>query len=173
MCIRDSRYRSWTEVRALIDRAIAHRAELVQAIGETDEKFLAREAKELAAIIETPGVGPEVALALIDFFAEPHNIDAVDDLLGQLTPADVIHETRESAVSGKTVVFTGTLESMSRDEAKSQAEALGAKVSGSVSSKTDLIVAGPGAGSKLKKAADLGIEVIDEAEWARIVSEAK
>jgi DNA ligase (NAD+) len=167
------RYRSWSELRALIDRALERRAELVQAVGETDEKFVAREAKELAAIIETPGVGPEVALALIDFFAEPHNVDAVEDLLGQLAPADVIHETRASEVSGKTVVFTGTLESMSRDEAKSQAEALGAKVSGSVSSKTDLIVAGPGAGSKLKKAAELGIVVIDEAGWAQIVSEAK
>lgn len=167
------RYRSWADFRALIDRAIERRGELVQAVGETDEKFLAREAKELAAIVETPGVGPEVALALIDFFAEPHNIEAVEDLLGQLSPADVIHETRASEVSGKTVVFTGTLESMSRDEAKAQAESLGAKVSGSVSSKTDLIVAGPGAGSKLKKAAELGISVIDEAGWARIVAEAQ
>ncbi|MBY8824059.1 NAD-dependent DNA ligase LigA [Sphingomonas colocasiae] len=167
------RYRSWADFRALIDRAIERRGELVQAVGETDEKFLAREAKELAAVVETPGVGPEVALALIDFFAEPHNIEAVDDLLGQLSPADVIHETRASEVSGKTVVFTGTLESMSRDEAKAQAESLGAKVSGSVSSKTDLIVAGPGAGSKLKKAAELGISVIDEAGWARIVAEAQ
>ncbi len=167
------RYRSWSEFRALIDRALARRGELVQAVGETDEKFLAREAKELAAIIETPGVGPEVALALVDFFAEPHNVDAVDDLLGQLSPSDVIHETKASEVSGKTVVFTGTLESMSRDEAKAQAESLGAKVSGSVSSKTDIIVAGPGAGSKLKKAAELGISVIDEAAWARIVAEAQ
>ncbi|RYD82335.1 MAG: NAD-dependent DNA ligase LigA, partial [Sphingomonadales bacterium] len=108
--------------------------------------------------------------ALIDFFAEPHNAEAVADLLTQLRPTDVIHETRPSAVSGKTVVFTGTLETMSRDEAKAQAEALGAKVSGSVSAKTDLVVAGPGAGSKLKKAADLGIEVIDEAGWAQIVA---
>mgnify|MGYP000087719435 FL=1 len=123
-------------------------------------------------IVETPGVGPEVALALVDFFAEPHNREAVDDLLSQLAPADVIHETRQSAVSGKTVVFTGTLETMSRDEAKAQAEALGAKVSGSVSAKTHLVVAGPGAGSKLKKASELGIEVIDEAAWARIVAEA-
>lgn len=166
------RYQSWDALRAMIDRAIEARDAAVQAVGESDDKFLARTAKELAAIVETPGVGPEVALALIDFFAEPQNAEAVDDLLSQLRPADLIHETRASAVTGKTVVFTGTLETMSRDEAKAQAEALGAKVSGSVSAKTDLVVAGPGAGSKLKKAADLGVEVIDEAAWSRIVAEA-
>ena len=166
------RYRSWAAFRAMIDRALALKAELVQAVGETDDKFLARTAKELAAVVETPGVGPEVALALIDFFAEPHNETAVADLLGQVAPADVIHETRASSVSGKTVVFTGTLETMSRDEAKAQAEALGAKTAGSVSKKTDLVVAGPGAGSKLNKATELGIAVIDEAAWARIVAEA-
>jgi DNA ligase (NAD+) len=164
------RYRSWDALKAMIDRAIEARAAAVQAVGESDEKFAVRTAKELAAIIETPGVGPEVAFALIDFFAEPHNAEAVADLLTQLTPADVIHETRASAVSGKTVVFTGTLETMSRDEAKAQAEALGAKVAGSVSAKTDLVVAGPGAGSKLKKAAELGVAVTDEAGWAEIVS---
>jgi DNA ligase (NAD+) len=167
------RYRSWDALKAMIDRAIEARGAAVQAVGEGDDKFIARTAKELAAIIETPGVGPEVALALIDFFAEPHNQEAVADLLGQLQPSDVIHETRSSAVSGKTVVFTGTLETMSRDEAKAQAEALGAKVAGSVSAKTDLVVAGPGAGSKLKKASDLGVEVTDEAGWARIVAEAQ
>jgi len=167
------RYRSWTELKAMIDRAIEARDTAVPAVGETDEKFTARIAKELAAIVETSGVGPEVALALVDFFAEPHNAEAVADLLSQLQPADVIHETRASAVSGKTVVFTGTLETMSRDEAKAQAEALGAKVAGSVSAKTDLVVAGPGAGSKLKKATDLGIQVIDEAGWAQIVADAQ
>lgn len=166
------RYRSWAEFRAMIDRALDVRGALTQAVGETEDKFLAREAKELAAVVETPGVGPEVALALIDFFAEPHNAEAVSDLLTQLSPADVIHETRASAVSGKTVVFTGTLETMSRDEAKAQAEALGAKVAGSVSAKTDLVVAGPGAGSKLKKASELGVAVTDEAGWAEIVKAA-
>ena len=164
------RYRSWDALKVMIDRAIEARAAAVPAVGESDEKFAIRIAKELAAIIETPGVGPEVAFALIDFFAEPHNAEAVADLLTQLSPADVIHETRASAVSGKTVVFTGTLETMSRDEAKAQAEALGAKVAGSVSAKTDLVVAGPGAGSKLKKAAELGIETTDEAGWAQIVA---
>jgi DNA ligase (NAD+) len=163
------RYSSWAAFREMIDRALARRAELSPVVGETEDKFLAREAKELAMIIETPGVGPEVALALVDFFAEPHNAEAVADLLGEVSPADVVFETRESRVSGKTVVFTGTLEALSRDEAKAQAQALGAKVAGSVSAKTDLVVAGPGAGSKLKKAADLGIEVIDEAAWLEIV----
>lgn len=165
------RYRSWDALKAMIDRAIEARDAAIQAVGETNEKFAARVARELAALVETPGVGPEVALALTEFFAEPHNAEAVVDLLGQLSPADVIHETRASAVSGKTVVFTGTLETMSRDEAKAQAEALGAKVAGSVSARTDLVVAGPGAGSKLKKASELGIEVTDEAGWAKIVAD--
>ncbi|MDK4806223.1 MAG: NAD-dependent DNA ligase LigA [Novosphingobium aromaticivorans] len=115
------------------------------------------------------GVGPVVVEALGDFFHEAHNRAVWDDLLSEVTPPDYIVETRASAVAGKTVVFTGKLETMSRDEAKAQAEALGARAAGSVSPKTDLIVAGPGAGSKLKKAAELGIEVIDEAAWADIV----
>ncbi|WP_010125155.1 NAD-dependent DNA ligase LigA [Sphingomonas sp. KC8] len=166
------RYSTWAALSAMIDACIAKRAELVPAVGESDEKFRARTAKELAAIIETPGVGPEVAQALVDFFAEPHNRQVLDDLLAQVTVDAVIHETRASEVTGKTVVFTGSLETMSRDEAKAQAEALGAKVAGSVSAKTDLVVAGPGAGSKLKKAADLGIRVIDEANWQAIVAQA-
>jgi hypothetical protein len=90
----------------------------------------------------------------------------LDDLFAAgVQPEDVIWETKESPVSGKTLVFTGSLETISRDEAKAQAEALGAKVAGSVSARTDLVVAGPGAGSKLKKAQELGIEVIDEAAW--------
>ena len=165
------RYRSWRDLRAMIERGIEARGAAVQAVGESDDKFTARKARELAVIAETPGVGPEVALALIDFFAEPHNAEAVANLLIEVSPTDVIHETRASAVSGKTVVFTGSLETMSRDEAKAQAEALGAKVAGSVSARTDLVVAGPGAGSKLKKATELGIEVIDEAGWASIVKD--
>ena len=125
-----------------------------------------------AEITSIDGVGPTVAQALADFFHEPHNCAVWDDLLSEVSPPDYIVETRDSAVAGKTVVFTGKLETMSRDEAKAQAEALGAKASGSVSAKTDLVVAGPGAGSKAKKAAELGIEVIDEAAWAEIVKAA-
>uniref|UniRef100_UPI0035CAEA07 NAD-dependent DNA ligase LigA n=1 Tax=uncultured Sphingomonas sp. TaxID=158754 RepID=UPI0035CAEA07 len=129
------------------------------------------EAIERFGLIE--GVGPVVLQALGDFFHEPHNQKLWDDLLEQVTPPRFVVETRESPVSGKTVVFTGTLETMSRDEAKVQAEALGARVAGSVSAKTDLVVAGPGAGSKLKKAAELGVSVIDEAGWAEIVAAAR
>jgi DNA ligase (NAD+) len=116
------------------------------------------------------GIGPVVVEALSDFFHEPHNIAVWDDLLSEVTPPAYVSNVRASSVSGKTVVFTGSLETMSRDEAKAQAEALGAKTSGSVSAKTDLVVAGPGAGSKLNKAAELGIEVIDEVGWAAIVA---
>jgi DNA ligase (NAD+) len=126
-------------------------------------------AEELTTI---EGIGPVVAEALTDFFHEAHNVDVWDDLLSEVTPPTYVSNVRASSVSGKIVVFTGSLETMSRDEAKAQAEALGAKTSGSVSAKTDLVVAGPGAGSKLKKAAELGIEVIDEAGWAAIVAAA-
>ncbi len=122
---------------------------------------------EWQEIVGVNGIGGVVAEALVDFFAEDHNRDAVDALLAAgVTPLDeeAIGEV-SSPVAGKTVVFTGALERMSRDEAKAMAERLGAKVAGSVSKKTDLVVAGPGAGSKLKQATDLGIEVIDEDAW--------
>ena len=125
-----------------------------------------------AELTQIDGVGPVVAKALREFFHEPHNAAVWDDLLNEVSPPDYVVEVRASSVSGKTIVFTGALETMSRDEAKSQAEALGAKAAGSVSAKTDLVVAGPGAGSKLKKAAELGIEVIDEAAWSAIVASA-
>ncbi|PZU57073.1 MAG: DNA ligase (NAD(+)) LigA [Sphingobium sp.] len=129
----------------------------------------AKRDKAIAEHIGVENVGAAVGHALADFFHEPHNQDVWDDLLSEVVPPDYVVETRASSVSGQTIVFTGKLETMSRDEAKAQAEAMGAKAAGSVSAKTDLIVAGPGAGSKLKKAAELGIRVIDEAEWAAIV----
>jgi len=168
------RYHTLENLRAVIGAAVEQRHALHPAVGESDEKFRLRAAKEMAAIIETPGIGPEVADALVAFFAEPHNQEVIAALLANgVAPAAVVHETRASQVSGQTVVFTGSLETLSRDEAKAQAESLGAKVSGSVSAKTDLVVAGPGAGSKLKKAAELGIRVIDEQQWAEIVADAQ
>ena len=156
-------------VRTLGEEIIALRDATVQVEGEADTRFRNRLDKGIAEAISVENIGAAVGHALADFFHEPHNIEAWEDLLSQVSPPDYIVETRASRVSGKTVVFTGKLETMSRDEAKAQAEALGAKAAGSVSAKTDLVVAGPGAGSKLKQAAALGIEVIDEAAWAEIV----
>lgn len=132
-------------------------------LAQSDETAVA----DLTAI---DGIGPTVAEALGDFFHEPHNLSVWDDLLSEVQPPAYVSNVRTSEWTGKTIVFTGKLETMSRDEAKSQAEALGAKAAGSVSAKTDLVVAGPGAGSKLKQATALGIRVIDEAEWAAIVA---
>jgi DNA ligase (NAD+) len=167
------RYRSWINFRAMIEGAIAVRREMGRLDGEEERKFLQRRDKAVVEAIETPNIGPEVANALLDFFEEEHNREVLDDLLAAgVRPADLVWETRASPVSGKTLVFTGSLETLSRDEAKAQAEKLGAKVAGSVSAKTDLVVYGPGAGSKLKKAAELGVETIDEAGWNAIVAEA-
>ncbi len=125
-----------------------------------------------AELSSVQGVGPVVAEALVDFFHEAHNRDALDDLLSEVSPQPFVSDAKQTEWSGKTIVFTGSLETMSRDEAKAQAERLGARAAGSVSAKTDLVVAGPGAGSKLKKAEELGIRVVNEAEWAKIVAEA-
>ena len=100
-----------------------------------------------------------------DFFGEPHNVRVVDELLKEVSPQPLAAVDTTSAVAGKTVVFTGSLEKMTRGEAKAMAERLGAKVAGSVSKNTDIVVAGPGAGSKLKAAQELGIRVMDEDEW--------
>ena len=125
-----------------------------------------------AELSSVQGVGPVVAEAVHDFFHEPHNREVLDDLLSEVSPQPFVSDARQTEWSGKTIVFTGSLETMSRDEAKAQAERLGARAAGSVSVKTDLVVAGPGAGSKLKKAEELGIRVIGEDEWAKIVAEA-
>ncbi len=145
-----------------------------QAEGESYGKYAARKMEAIKAIlaVRADGIGPAVAEALSDFFHEPHNRALWDDLMSEVSPPPYVVETRASEVSGMAVVFTGKLETMSRDEAKAQAEALGAKAAGSVSAITDLVVAGPGAGSKLKQASALGIRVIDEAEWAAIVTAA-
>ena len=111
-----------------------------------------------------------MAEAIHDFFDEPHNVKALGRLLDWLTVTDMAAPAQSSPVSGKTVVFTGTLEKMTRQEAKARAESLGAKVSGAVSAKTDIVVAGPGAGSKLKEAQKHGVEVMDEDAWLKLIS---
>ncbi|PBB34682.1 NAD-dependent DNA ligase LigA [Mesorhizobium sp. WSM3868] len=155
----------------------------IRHIGETTAAVLARQFSTIEELIrvgkETAkaqdphdvfpsinGIGDTVINALHDFFGNERNDDVLDALLAQVHPKPYVVEiSAGSEVSGKTVVFTGTLEKMTRSEAKAMAERLGAKVAGSVSAKTDLVVAGPGAGSKLKVASDLGIEVIDEDTW--------
>jgi DNA ligase (NAD+) len=116
------------------------------------------------------GIGPSVATDLIAFFAEEHNQTVLTDLAAVLEIEPFVQAENDSPIAGRTVVFTGTLEQMTRGEAKARAEALGAKVSGSVSKKTDYVVAGPGAGSKAKKAAELEVKVLSEAEWLDMLS---
>jgi DNA ligase (NAD+) len=146
------RYGDWNAfARALVEAAG----------GAPGEDYL-----QLAAI---DGVGPVAAQSIARFFAEAHNLRRVDNLVAELDIQPVAKPKTDTAVAGKTIVFTGSLEKMTRDEAKAQAEALGAKVASSVSKKTDLVVAGPGAGSKLKTATDLGIQVMTEDEWLAMV----
>jgi DNA ligase (NAD+) len=114
-------------------------------------------------------IGDTVIDSLSDYFGETHNRSRVERLAAQVRILDAEKPRADSAVAGKTVVFTGTLEKMTRDEAKASAERLGAKVSGSVSKKTDYVVAGPGAGSKLAEAKKLGVQVLTEDEWAELV----
>jgi DNA ligase (NAD+) len=146
------RYGDWSAFEAAAREAAA---------GVPGEAFL-----EIAA---TDQVGPVAARMVAEFFGEDHNLRLVDKLLAELTVIPAERPKTDTAVAGKTVVFTGALEKMTRDEAKAKAEALGAKVAGSVSKKTDLVVAGPGAGSKLKQASDLGIQVLSEDEWLALV----
>jgi len=116
------------------------------------------------------GIGEVVARAIVEFYKEPRNLEVVTRLLSEVTPeAAEAPVASDSPVAGKTVVFTGSLEKMTRDEAKAKAESLGAKVAGSVSKKTDIVVAGPGAGSKLDKARELGIQTMDEDEWLALI----
>jgi DNA ligase (NAD+) len=147
--------------------------DLLRAFGTVEALRAAATGEQAQAELScVEGVGPVVAEALVDFFHEPHNREALDDLLAEVSPQPFVSTAKATEWTGKTIVFTGTLETMSRDEAKAQAERLGARAAGSVSAKTDLVVAGPGAGSKLKKAEELGVRVVTEADWARIVAEA-
>lgn len=131
-------------------------------------KIIGSEALE--ELLNIDGIGASMAADLTEFFDEAHNKDVLDDLADLLTVPDMeAPQTDGSPVAGKTVVFTGTLETFTRAEAKAQAESLGAKVAGSVSKKTDYVVAGPGAGSKEKKARELGLVVLTEAEWVDLV----
>jgi DNA ligase (NAD+) len=128
-----------------------------------------RQGEAFAALDNIEGIGPTVAAAIADFFAEPHNVAVVKELLEEVKPTPLEAIDHASPISGKTVVFTGTLERMTRSEAKAKAERLGAKVAGSVSKNTDYVVAGPGAGSKLKNAKDLGVAVLTEDEWLKLI----
>jgi DNA ligase (NAD+) len=162
----------------------------IRHIGETNARRLARhfgtfealrvtarkaaEGSDARAEIDNiEGLGDVVAGAVADFFAEKHNEDELDALLKHVTPLPMETIASKSPVAGKTIVFTGTLERLTRDEAKAQAERLGAKVAASVSKKTDLVVAGPGARSKLAKAAELGVATIDEDEWLKLAAGAE
>lgn len=132
-----------------------------------------RDSEAYADLLNIESVGAAVADDLLAFFAEAHNQEVLDGLASELTIEDFeAPDTDSSPIAGKTVVFTGTLETMSRNEAKAGAQALGAKVAGTVSAKTDLVIAGPGAGSKLKKAEELGVEVTTEQDYLVLVGKA-
>jgi DNA ligase (NAD+) len=160
----------------------------IRHVGETTARLLARsygsieafraamvtaardpEGEAFAELDNIEGIGPTVAEAIADFFGEPHNVAVIDELLQHVTPQPLERVDHASPVSGKTVVFTGTLERMTRSEAKATAERLGAKVAGSVSKNTDYVVAGASAGSKLKNARDLGVTVFTEDEWLKLI----
>ena len=127
------------------------------------------EGEAAEALLSIDGIGHTAVRALTDFASEPHNQAMLQALMDTLTILDGEAPRTTSPVTGQTLVFTGTLEQMTRDEAKARATALGAKVSGSVSGKTDILIAGPGAGSKLKKAESLGVRILSEAEWLALI----
>ncbi|MBX4965555.1 NAD-dependent DNA ligase LigA [Rhizobium binae] len=160
----------------------------IRHVGETTAKLLARsygtyeafatamkEAAPLSGDVwndlnAIEGIGEVVARAMVEFYKEPRNVEVIGRLLQEVTPVEAEQPvTAGSPVAGKTVVFTGSLEKFTRDEAKARAESLGAKVAGSVSKKTDIVVAGPGAGSKLDKARELGVQTMDEDEWLALI----
>jgi DNA ligase (NAD+) len=158
----------------------------IRQVGQQTARLLARQYGTLAAwrramaaatdpesdayreLVGIDGIGPSVAADVAAFFAEPHNREVLDALDAEVAVESVAAPAGDSPVAGKTMVFTGTLESMTRSEAKARAEALGAKVAGSVSKKTDFVVVGADAGSKARKAAELGITVLNEEEWVEL-----
>ena len=132
----------------------------------------ARDSDAWSELLSIDGIGEVMAASVVQAFAEGSEKEAIDRLVNELTIQDVeAPQTGNSPVAGKTVVFTGTLARMSRSEAKAQAERMGARVSGSVSSKTDILIAGPGAGSKEKKAQELKINILDEDSWLTLIGE--
>lgn len=152
-------------------RALAERYETWDAlVAEAKAAASGAPGEDFQALSAIDGVGPVAAQSIAAFFAEEHNRKLVEALVAELDTITPLAKAKtDTAVAGKTVVFTGALEKMTRDEAKAQAESLGAKVSGSVSKKTDLVVAGPGAGSKLKDAEKHGVKVLTEDEWLEMV----
>jgi DNA ligase (NAD+) len=151
----------------LLARSFGSWTELVAAI----EAAIPEDGEGRATLLAIDGIGETVVEALTTYFAEPHNRALVDRLLEHVSVLDEERPAADSPVSGKTVVFTGALERLTRDEAKAMALRLGAKVAGSVSANTDYLVAGPGAGSKLKKAQEAGVTVLTEDEWFELVGE--
>jgi DNA ligase (NAD+) len=139
---------------------------LAAAAGRSDEGNGSEAYQDLNDI---GGIGDIVADAVVEFFAEPRNIKALDALLAEIEVKPAEQPRKSSKVSGKTVVFTGSLTKFTRDEAKAVAERLGAKVAGSVSKKTDYVVAGEEAGSKLTKARELGVNVLSEDDWLELI----
>ena len=143
----------------------------LKALKETMTAAQDHDSEAYAELLNIEDIGPAVADDLLGFFAEDHNQEVLSDLEEQLSiEAYEAPSISGSPVAGKTVVFTGTLTSITRNEAKAKAESLGAKVAGSVSKKTDYVIAGEDAGSKLKKAKDLGVEVLSEEEWIKLIS---
>ena len=153
-------------------RLLARTYGTIDAFVEAMEKAGDTESDAYKELVAVDGIGDVVAEAVAQFFAEAHNRDVLSALLEEVSPSPLEQADTSSEVAGKTVVFTGTLERMTRSEAKARAEGLGAKVSGSVSAKTDFLVAGPGAGSKLKKAEELGVTVLTEDDWLAMAEQA-
>ena len=148
--------------------AAAAKARHDEDTGEAGESEIDTGDSVRADLEAIDGIGATVSDALEAFFGESHNVEALDALAAELTVESETGRTVASPISGKSIVFTGSLEEMTRDEAKARAETLGARVTGSISKKTDIVVAGPGAGSKLAKAEALGLTVWDEAAWLEI-----